>query len=135
MKVFKRVLACFILCVCAFILNVIFLIISPIALQTGVIYPILITFSISGAASAVLGFYIPQLISYSKKGLRYLIMSVINIFYGFVLSIVILVYSVVNTTVPFYYYILLLIFSFLNPYFISGVIMLILYRKNYKKFK
>ena len=86
-------------------------------------------------AFAFLSFYIPQKIRVSEKGLRYKVMSVITLIIGIalVLSVIATINENIGLTNIFNPYILLsILLSLLNPAFIFGITLFILYRSHYK---
>lgn len=136
LNTFKRILAYTILCITAIVPTIIFnFILYEISSSESMMVPAYIISGISAVAFAILGYYIPQLISCSKEGSRYMIMSGINLVAGIVLVLNILITALTDSPVPFYYYIILVAGTIPNYFVIYGVTMLIIYKINYKKLK
>lgn len=136
LNTYKRLLAYTVLCVTAVVPTIIFnFILYKISGPEDLLVPAYIISGISSVAFAILGYYIPQLIFRSKKGLRYMVMSGINFAAGIVFFLRILLSAITDSPMSFYYYIFLTIVSILNYLIVYGVTMLILYKINYKKLK
>ncbi len=88
-------------------------------------------------AFAFLSFYGPQKILVSDKGLRYKVLSIFTIIIGFTTGVSALttVYENAELFDIFVHPDMLVLFlvSLINPTFIFGITLFVLYKKNYKK--
>ena len=88
-------------------------------------------------AFAFLSFYGPQKILVSDKGLRYKVLSVFTIIIGFTTGVSALTTAYENAELfdIFVHPDMLVLFlvSLINPTFIFGITLFVLYKKNYKK--
>ena len=88
-------------------------------------------------AFAFLSFYTPQKILKSDEGVRYKILSIFTIIIGFTTGVSALtsVYENAELIDLFVnpYMLVLFLVSLINPTFIFGITLFILYKKNYKK--
>ncbi len=88
-------------------------------------------------AFAFLSFYGPQRILVSDKGLRYKVLSIFTIIIGFTTGVSALttVYENAELFDIFVHPDMLVLFlvSLINPTFIFGITLFVLYKKNYKK--
>ena len=132
MKTFKRIVACLILFICAVVPTALYkLLINIFPYRSG----ILTVYTIIGIMSigfAFAGFYLPQIIAYSKNGLRYKFT-----FYALLLlGIYTIVHNILacmnrpDATFQHFFYIILA--SIPNYDLIFGLTMLFICKKNYK---
>lgn len=73
------------------------------------------------------GFYLPQIISPSKMGLRYKLVSILNIYFGVVVILFTLAWAI-----EYSYSAIFILASAINPYSILGTILFIIQRTKYK---
>ncbi len=92
---------------------------------------------LKSVAFAFLSFYGPQKILVSDKGLRYKVLSIFTIIIGFTTGVSALttVYENAELFDIFVHPDMLVLFlvSLINPTFIFGITLFVLYKKNYKK--
>ena len=140
MKVFKRIVAWLILCLCVVFPNILIALIGYI-LPTSYFsnIAILIIYLILIVAFAFVGFNLSQVISLSKGGLRYKVIAIFTIIIGSLagFSKFLELSQIDSLSEIFTNFGNLFIFliCFLNAHFIYGITMLILYKNNYKKLK
>ena len=138
MKVFKRIVAWLILCLCVVFPNILIALIGYI-LPTSYFsnLAILIIYLILIVAFAFVGFHLSQVISLSKSGLRYKVIAIFTIIIGSLagFSKFLELSQIDSLSEIFTNFGNLLMFfvCFLNALTIYGVTMLILHKHNYKK--
>lgn len=127
MNIFKRILAYLILGICAVIPCTIYTFLLSIFHRSSEMLAAFAIADILALGFAVTGFYLPQIISSSKRGLRYRIMSIINIYFGVVVILFTLAWAI-----EYSYNAIFILLSAINPYSIFGTILFVLQRKKYK---
>lgn len=132
MKTFKKILACLILFICAIIPSVLYKILINIFSDTFQFMGVYAIVGIISIGFAFAGFYLPQIISYSKNGLRYkvayyalLVLGIYTILHNISASL-----SSPNDSFQYFFYIIST--SIPNYNLIFGLTMLLISKKNYK---
>lgn len=132
MKTFKRILACLILFIFAIIPTVLYKILVNIFTENFQLLGVYAIVGIMSVGFAFAGFYLPQIISYSKNGLRYKVAYYAFLFWG-IYTIVHNILACMNrpdATFQHFFYIILA--SIPNYNLIFGLTMLFICKKNYK---
>ncbi len=127
MKTFKRILAWLVLGICAVIPCAIYTFLLSICHKSSEMLSSFATADILALGFSIAGFYLPQIISPSKRGLRYRIMSIINIYFGAVVILFALAWAI-----EYSYSAIFILASAINPYSIFGTILYVIQRKKYK---
>ena len=127
MKTFKRILAWLVLGICAVIPCVVYTFLLSICHKSSEMLSAFVIADILALGFAFPGFYLPQIIFPSKMGLRYKLVSILNIYFGVVVILFTFAWAI-----EYSYSAIFILISAINPYSILGTILFVIQRKKYR---
>lgn len=127
MKTFKRIVAWLVLGVCSIIPCAVYTFLLSICHKSSEMLLAFLIADILALGFAFSGFFLPQIIYPSKRGLRYRFVSILNIYFGVVVILFTFAWAI-----EYSYSAIFILISAINPYSIFGIILFNLQRKKYK---